>query len=58
MSAPEGYASYDEPERTGWTGWIMFAGVFMVITGAMNAIQGLAALFRDDAYWVTLGERW
>jgi hypothetical protein len=21
----------------------------------LNAIQGLAALFRDDAYWVTLG---
>ena len=55
MSAPEGYASYDETNRSGWTGWVVFAGVFMVITGAMNAIQGLAALFRDDTYWVTLG---
>jgi hypothetical protein len=26
----------------------------MVITGGMNAIQGLAALFRDETYWVTL----
>jgi hypothetical protein len=35
--------------------WIMFAAIFMMITGALNAIQGLAALFRDEAYWVTLG---
>ena len=26
----------------------------MVMIGALNAIQGLAALFRDEAYWVTL----
>ena len=45
---------YDTP-TTGWTGWVVFAAVFMMITGAMNAIQGLAALIRDDAYWVTLG---
>jgi hypothetical protein len=53
MSAAEEYgATYDEP--TGWVGWILFAGVFMVIIGAMNVMQGLAALFRDKAYWVTL----
>jgi hypothetical protein len=54
MSAVDEYGStYDEP--TGWVGWILFAGVLMVIIGAMNVLQGLAALFRDKAYWVTLG---
>jgi hypothetical protein len=46
-------SSYDEPV-TGWIGWVVFAAVFMVTIGAINAIQGLAALFRDEAYWVTL----
>jgi hypothetical protein len=46
-------ASYDDPV-TGWVGWIVFAAVFMVTIGAINAIQGLAALFRDADYWVRL----
>jgi hypothetical protein len=55
MSAPDEYRrTYTDPV-TGWVGWIIFAAVFMIVIGAMNAIQGLAALFRDEAYWVTLG---
>ena len=55
MSAPDEYGrSYTDPV-TGWVGWIIFAAMFMIVIGAMNAIQGLAALFRDEAYWVTLG---
>ena len=55
MTATDGDgSSYDAP-TTGWAGWVVFAAVFMMVTGAMNAIQGLAALIRDDAYWVTLG---
>jgi hypothetical protein len=46
-----GYGSGYEAPVTGWVGWIVFAAVFMVTIGAINAIQGLAALFRDDAYW-------
>jgi hypothetical protein len=54
MSAPDEYrSSYTDPV-TGWVGWVIFAAVFMIVIGAMNAIQGLAALFRDEAYWVTL----
>jgi hypothetical protein len=54
MTATDGDgSSYDA--RTGWTGWVVFAAVFMIVTGAMNAIQGVAALIRDEAYWVTLG---
>jgi hypothetical protein len=53
MSTPE-YRVPDTDPVTGWVGWIMFAAIFMIVIGAMNALQGLAALFRDDAYWVTL----
>jgi hypothetical protein len=54
MSAPDEYRrTYTDPV-TGWVGWIIFAAVFMIVIGAMNAIQGLAALFRDESYWVTL----
>jgi hypothetical protein len=54
MSAPDEYrSSYTDP-ATGWIGWVVFAAVFMIVIGAMNAIQGLAALFRDEEYWVTL----
>jgi hypothetical protein len=57
MSTADEYSeygsSYDEPV-TGWVGWIVFAAVFMVTIGAINAIQGLAALFRDEDYWVSL----
>ena len=53
MSAPDEYRSYGEP-ASGWVGWIIFAAVFMIVIGAMNAIQGLAALFRDEDYFVSL----
>jgi hypothetical protein len=54
MSASDEYRrTYTDPV-TGWVGWIIFAAVFMIVIGAMNAIQGLAALFRDESYWVTL----
>jgi hypothetical protein len=42
-------------EMTGWVGWIVFAAVILMIHGTFTAIQGLSALLRDDAYWVTNG---
>jgi len=55
MSAPvDDRARYGSP-MTGWAGWVVFAAVFMMVSGMMNVLQGLAALFRDEAYWVTLG---
>lgn len=44
------YSGYDEP--SGWTGWIVFAGVMMLMMGAFHAIQGLVALFQDTYYLV------
>jgi hypothetical protein len=33
-----------------WSGWIMFAGVMMVLIGAFNALEGLAAIFSDEYF--------
>ena len=41
-------ASYDEP--TGWTGWIAFAGVMLIIGGGVNLLYGIVAAVNDD--WV------
>ena len=49
--ATEGY----ESERTGWTGWIAFAGVMMIVSGGLNALYGLIAAVNDD--WVVWTNR-
>jgi vacuolar-type H+-ATPase subunit I/STV1 len=55
MSTTDEYGSrYGGDPVTGWVGWIIFAAVFMITIGAINIIQGLAALFRDDVYWETV----
>ena len=54
MSTPQGYGAQNTDPVTGWVGWVVFAAVFMVIIGSLNAIQGLGAIFRDEAYWLTL----
>jgi hypothetical protein len=38
------------PETTGWVGWVAFAGLMMMINGAMNAIAGIAAIANDTVY--------
>jgi hypothetical protein len=40
------------PQTTGWVGWIVFAGVMMLILGMFHAFQGLIALFQNDYYLV------
>jgi hypothetical protein len=44
--------SFYEPTSTGWTGWITFAAVMMVILGIFHAIAGFVALFKEDYYQV------
>ncbi len=46
--------TYDT-ERSGWTGWIAFAGVIMIIAGSLNALYGLIALVNDE--WVVWTNR-
>jgi hypothetical protein len=37
---------------TGWTAWVVFAGVMMMMMGGFHAFIGLIALFEDE-YFVT-----
>jgi hypothetical protein len=37
---------------SGWAGWVVFAGVMLVMLGAFQIIEGLVALFKDDVYLV------
>ena len=46
---PTGYDQlYDQP--TGWTGWITFAAIMMIIGGSLNLLYGIIAAVNDD--WV------
>ena len=38
--------------RSGWTGWIVFGGLMMILVGSFSAIQGLVALFNSNYYVV------
>src|SRR3954451_12430189 len=33
------------PEATGWVGWILFAGMMLILVGMFQFISGLVALF-------------
>ena len=45
--------STDSYERSPWTGWVVFAAAVMLTIGALDIIQGLAALLKDDVFLVT-----
>jgi hypothetical protein len=49
------YQTSGSSQRTGWTGWIAFAGVMMIISGALNALYGLIAAVNDE--WVVWTNR-
>lgn len=50
MSNPRTDSGYRE--RSGWTGWVIFAGVMMILMGALHAIDGLVGIFKDQVYVV------
>src|SRR3954452_13781556 len=50
---PSGAGPHRYPPASPWVGWIAFAGVLMVILGALHAFQGLVAIFRDEYFLVT-----
>lgn len=39
--------------RTRWVGWIVFAGVFLVLAGIVNIVDGVVALSRSGVVVVT-----
>jgi hypothetical protein len=38
------------PRPTAWVGWIAFAAAMIIVVGAMNVINGLAAIFEDEIF--------
>lgn len=38
---------------SGWVGWIVFAGIMMVLVGTFHIIDGLIALFKDEYFLVS-----
>ena len=50
---PAGAGARRYPAASPWVGWIAFAGVLMVILGALHAFQGLVAIFKDEYFLVT-----
>ena len=40
------------PAASGWAGWVVFAGMMMIMLGCFQAIEGLVALFKDSFYVV------
>src|SRR3954451_11566736 len=55
-----GYAAEEPYERTArrreptaWVGFVVFAGIMMLMMGSFQIIEGLVALFRDEYYLVT-----
>lgn len=46
-------------QRTGWTGWIVFAGIILVANGFFSVIQGLIAVIGPDTYYAAAnGSLW
>jgi hypothetical protein len=43
------------PRATGWVGYVVFAGVMLIMLGGFQVIEGLVAILRDDYYLVTRG---
>jgi hypothetical protein len=50
---PPGPSEVEVPEwPSRWVGWIIFAGVMLLVLGMFHAFQGFIALFDDDYYLV------
>ena len=50
---PAGAGPSRYPRASPWVGWIGFAGVLMVILGAVHAFQGLVGIFKDEYFLVS-----
>lgn len=50
---PGGSGPHRYPPASPWVGWIAFAGILMVILGALHAFQGLVGIFKDDFFLVS-----
>jgi hypothetical protein len=44
------------PRESSWTAGVEFAAIMMLVLGAIHAVEGFAALFREDYYAVASDE--
>lgn len=50
----DSYTTPRQPEKTtGWTGWVAFGGVMLILLGLFQAVEGLVAVFDEGYYHVT-----
>jgi hypothetical protein len=52
MHRSHAHAGGDHGGVTGWVGWVLFAGVVVFLSGFINIIDGLVALFNTGYYRV------
>lgn len=52
-SADFARATPDAPRPTAWVGWILFAGVMLILLGVFQAIAGLVAIFNRGYFHTT-----
>jgi hypothetical protein len=45
------YPPSNGADVSGWAGWVVFAGIMMIMLGAFQVIEGLVALF-DQGYYL------
>ena len=43
--------AYRPDRRSAWVGWVVFAGVMLLLVGTFQIVDGLVALF-DDGYYL------
>jgi hypothetical protein len=53
VSAPRERQNVQPASRSGWLGWVAFAGMMMVLLGTFHVVDGLIALFNDEYFLVT-----
>jgi len=46
------YGDRSGPPVTGWSGWVVFGGVMLIMVGLFQVVQGLVALLDDGFYLV------
>ncbi len=37
-------------DMSGWTGWVAFAGLMLIVAGFFHILAGVVALFKDTVY--------
>jgi hypothetical protein len=50
VSSPS-YGTTGASDVSGWAGWVVFAGIMLIMLGAFQLIEGLVALF-DEGYYL------